>query len=492
MSSPNSNQSCGSTPPSASDFKSNLTDMLDKMGADQKCKQTASTMFDSGSSSSGSNLQSASASNKTNSSTNTNTTSDAAAVYISGPFGLGNAGANNVYTASDTKTDLNTSQQSQQLNLTKQEADAFNKGASQMSADGCGTVLLNVAKISNIKQQMNCLIKKNMTTSTIAAKASASIIIRQREFDLNRCLELAGSNERMYNRCLDTQDKLLKTMTNISGAVLKQKVALDVKSKLSLSSAAKQQVSQMQQQVAQAVAESKLTSDNKLDALPQSAKDITATDKSITDNTSTTSIDEQVNSVSISADANANVLIEYAGDLNAQGIVIDQDVFASVISEVLVNNAIDIGISAASNISDTYSKTTGTDLKSSGKDLGAIAQTNATANTNTVAASTAGVTAAATNQKAVESQAAGVAAMTNANANQLTAQGEAAALITAAAGKAAAEAAKATGDASANMIAAATSPTGLIILGVIIAILAIVGGIIAYYKMPSQKPPPSV
>ena len=42
--SPNMNQTCGSIPPKASDFQSNLTDMLDKMGADQKCKTTAGTI----------------------------------------------------------------------------------------------------------------------------------------------------------------------------------------------------------------------------------------------------------------------------------------------------------------------------------------------------------------------------------------------------------------------------------------------------------------
>lgn len=502
--SPNLNQSCGSVPPSSSGFQSTLSDMLDKMDAGQKCKQTAESMFDSGSSSSGSNMQSGSSSSSTDSSVKTGTTSNATSVYVNAPFNLGGAGANNVYTTGSTDSSLSTDQQSTQLNLTKQEAEAFNKGASKMSADGCGTVIINAAKISNIKQKMNCLIQQNMTSSTVTASANASIIIRQIPYDRENRMVV----EILNNASLDSQTKkdIIKgvlalkavqanSLIDLSGANLRQTVTLDIKNKLELSSSARTELASMQQEIANAVVESKLTSENKLDALPQSAKDISATDKTITDNCSNTTINQKVNSVKIEAAVGGSVLIETVGSFIGKNMVIDQNIMASVVSEVLVADAIQTGISAAANISDSFEKINKTDLKTVGQDLAAIAATNAAANTAAITAGSAGVTSAAQNQVAVDAGklAAGNAAMSRANNEGIAAQGEAASKIIKETGDAAAKGADAVGKASAAMTKAQQGDwSGLFMLiGAVVFILALAGAVTAYFKSKSKPSPPS-
>lgn len=406
MSNLNLNQSCGSAPPTAKDFQTSMKEMLEQIGADDKCKQSAETMFDSGSSSSGSNLQQGSASSSLQSSFDQQTTNNITNMSIEGPqilgASLGKASATNNYTANKASSNVNQQSQVNQLNLTQQQADAFSKGASKMASEGCGTTVINAVKIANIKQKMNCIVQQNMTSSTVAAKAGATIKINQKDFDLMGCMAAAGNSEAVKLACIKLNDKYTNSTLDIQGANFKQTVTLDVKNKVQLSAQAKTTLATMQKDIAMAVAESKLTSENGLSGLPQQAKDISVADKTISDSCTDTNINQKVQNVSISVDSNADVLIEFSGSLKAAGLVIDQNVMASVITEVLVNDAIEIGVTASKTIEDAYQKTTGQSLKSYGESLNNIATTNAAGNTSAIQAGSAGVTTAASNQKAVD------------------------------------------------------------------------------------------
>ena len=292
----NSNQACGSIPPNAKDFQSNMKDLLTEMGASQQCKTSADSFFDSGSSSSGSNLQSGSSSNKMNSSMDTSLDGQTTSVFVEGPkvdslvfsASTGKIDTKNTYSTSKTSTDLSTEQKTSQLNLTEQQADAFSKGAKTMASEGCGTVVLNATKISNIKQQMSCVVKKSMTSSNKNVKAGASINIRQKEFNLDQCLVRANENANLTTEdernkarkgCYQIAETQMKSYIDLTGANLRQKVALTLKDSIQLSSDSKTELSNLQKEIANNVIESKLTSDNKLDALPQSAKDIMSRDE---------------------------------------------------------------------------------------------------------------------------------------------------------------------------------------------------------------------
>jgi len=499
----NSNLACGSIPPKSNDFQSNMQDLLKEMGSSQQCKTAADTFFDSGSSTSGSNSQSGSSSNKMNSSLDTSVEGNTSNVYVNGPsaFGmsLGDAGAQNVYSASKTKSDLNTSQQTSQLNLTQQQADAFSKGASKMSSEGCGTVVLNATKISNIKQQMSCVVKKNMTESNKSAKAGASIIIRQIPFNLDACLARANENpnytenERIQARsgCFQIANTQAKSSLNISGAKLTQKVALTFKDSIKLSSDAKTSLSNMQKEIANNVIESKLTNDNKLDALPQSAKDIISRDESVSNSCSSTSIDEKIQSNKVSVDASANILIESVGSLDASNLVIDQDVMATIITDFLVNDAISSGITIADEIESKFERQIGMSLSAAAESEADKIKALAEANKGVITAGQAGVNDSAANQVAVDAEklAAANADMNKSNSGLIDSKAVADKGLVEATGKNAVDLTKAQGDAVKGIVDAnrADDNSFIIYLFTGLGFLALISLAGAYIKYRSAK-----
>ena len=310
-----------SSAPTAKDFQSTLKDILDEIGANQKCVQKANTFF-------GSSL------------------SD-------------NSESTNINLPGSNSPDT-------QLKLTPSQFTAFNNASSDMSSDGCGTLIINAAKITNIKKRMNCIIQQNMTESQISSRANATITIKQLEYD---CTPYLNMSEALNSQCLKNKEAQAQTVLNLSGAQLNQTVTLTVKNKLELSSDAEIDLADMQKEIAKTIVETKLTSDNNFTELPQSVKDIVATDTFIDENCTNKAINEKVQSASVNLDANANVVIQFIGNLNASNLNINQNVLASVVTEVLCNDAIKTALTAATNITETYERQTNISLKQVGQNL---------------------------------------------------------------------------------------------------------------------------
>jgi F0F1-type ATP synthase delta subunit len=421
-----SNKNPCETPSGAKEFQSNMADLLEKMGASQQCKQSSDTFFDSGSSSSGSNLQTGSTSNSMDSSLDTSLTGNTTNVYVNAPsaFGvsLGDAGAQNVYTTSGTKTGLSTSQGSTQLNLTEQEASAFNKGATKMSSEGCGTVVLNATKISNTKKKMSCFLKSRKYDSSVNVQIGNEIIIKQIPTPVIDCTKF--TSEAVQMRCLDQYSS--STM-NLSGATLRQKANATVKTKISLSDSDKKTLVEMQKEIANEIVEGKLTSDNKLDALPQSGKDIIIRDTTIDETVSNTSLDEKISNANIKLEGGNKIIIEYMGNFDGRNLVIDQDAVANMITEMLFTDSVEAGVSASKEIEETFKKETGMSLSATGQDLSAIADSGNKGNVDAITAGQAGVNAAAANQVSVDPEKLGAANadMNKSNSALLDSKGEA-------------------------------------------------------------------
>lgn len=430
------------TPPGASDFQSNMTDLLEKMGASQQCKTSADSFFDSGSSSSGSNLQSGSSSNKMNSSMDTSLDGQTTSVLVEGPkvdslvfsASTGKIDTTNTYSTSKTSTDLSTEQKTSQLNLTEQQAAAFSKGASKMASEGCGTVVLNATKISNTKKNMNCFLKSRKYESSVDVKIGNSIYIRPvfpPAWTPPAPVDCAKfTSEKIQEKCLEKQfsQDNLPTM-NISGARLTQKANATVKTKISLSESDKKTLVDMQKEIANNIVEGKLTSDNKLDALPPSAKDIITRDETIDNTVSNTSIEEKTNSAKISMVGENEIIIEYSGLGNFDGsnLVIDQDAVATMLTEILFTDSVEAGVSASQQIEDTFKKETGMSLSAAGESEADRIRALGEANRAAIEAGQAGVNAAAANQVAVDAGklAAGNADMNRSNADVIDSAGEA-------------------------------------------------------------------
>jgi hypothetical protein len=430
---------CDDSSSSAKEFQSNMTDLLEKMGASQQCKQKADTFFASGSSSSGSNLQSGETSNRLDSSLDTSVEGNTTNVVIDLPsagFGLVDAGGvdtQNVYTASDTKSNLSTEQKASQLNLTQQQATAFNNGASAMAAEGCGTVVLNSTRISNMKKKMNCFLKSRKYNSSVSVSNGNDIQIKQIPTPLPDCVALlkAGATDKMIERCFESVNKITEanknSKMNIKNAKFTQSASTTVKTQIELTDSDKKILVDMQKEIANNIVEGKLTSDNRLDALPQSAKDIITRDTAIEEICTTKSIDDKTSNTDIKMVGGNTIIIEYVGDLDAENLVIDQNSVATMITEILFKDSVEAGITASKEIEDSFKKETGMSLSSAGQDLAKIADSGNKGNVDAITAGQAGVNTAASNQVAVDAGklAAGIVDINKSNQGVLEEKGEA-------------------------------------------------------------------
>jgi hypothetical protein len=421
-----------------------MKDLLEKMGASQQCKQKADTFFESGSSSSGSNLQSGETSNRLDSSLDTSVTGNTTNVDVDLPSmtfvgSLGGVDTTNIYTASDTKSNLSTEQKASQLNLTQQQAAAFNKGASAMAAEGCGTVVLNATKISNTKKKMNCFLKSRKYNSSVSVSNSNQIkfepIILPPPPPPD-CLALAkaGASDKVIEKCFDSLEKIIQTQAqapkpkmNISGAKFTQRASTTVKTEIKLDESDKKMLVDMQKEIANNIVEGKLTSDNRLDALPQSAKDIITRDSTIEDICTTKSVEDKTSNTDIKMVGGNTIVIQYVGDLDAANLVIDQDSVATMITEILFKDSVEAGITASKEIEDSFKRETGMSLSSAGQDLSKIADSGNKGNVDAITAGQAGVNTAASNQVAVDAGklAAGIVDINKSNQGVLEEKGEA-------------------------------------------------------------------
>jgi hypothetical protein len=260
---------------------------------------------------------------------------------------------------------------------------------------------------------------------------------------------------------------------------LKQKVALTFKDTIKLDDNARTSLANMQKEIANSVIESKLTSDNKLDALPQSAKDILSRDESVNNSCSSTSIDEKVQSSKVSTEAGASIIIESIGSIDAKGLVIDQDVMATVITDFLANDAIESGLTIASEIEDKFERQTGMSISSERESEIEKIKALGEANKGAITAGQSGVNAAAANQVAVDAgkMLSGIAEVNKSVGEIVKDQGEAASGVTTALGDSVSGNATAAAEGNTSMVNANRADDyswiGYIFLG--LGVLALIG-----------------
>jgi hypothetical protein len=489
----NSSSQCQAGPPAFKDFQSSLSDLMDKAGASDTCKTKASEMFDSANTSSGSNLQSGKSSTSQKTYTNTSVDGTSATAYANAGWGAVDTGLTVTTTKSDTQAGGQSATSTEQLNLTQQQAEAMSKGAKEMSSEGCGTLMMNAQKLAHYKQQMNCIIQKSLKSTTVTASATANITIEQIPFDILGCMKQTESIKddkikgEVMKVCAKISEQQAKGEMVFENVQIKQKAAVQVKSKIELSEQSKQQLADIQTKMADAIVDAKLTSDNKLDALPQSVKDIKTSDTTISDSCSSTMINEKVETTKLEGIAGGNIHIKSVGNLTLKNVVFDQDVFATVISDMLSNDAISAGIEAADNISSTYRSKTGTDLSSLGSDLSKTAEVLGEANTDAIEAGQKAVNTATENQQAVDVTKLGAATAeaNKSNADVINEQGEANKAIVKQSGDNAIGLNEQQGETVAAQIDAAQSifpKELLIVVGIIAFIIIVVIGYLLYNK----------
>jgi len=259
----------------------------------------------------------------------------------------------------------------------------------KMSESGCGQIAINVSNISQKINNINCIIKNSMTEQNVVQTTSASINIETTEITDAEAEALETANISVQ-KILEAKMKYSKTElsgddivsitnaflkpynrdVNFEGGVLNQKVSGTVKTQCILSEEAETEIKQLQKQIATDVAETNVATSLGVGASDPNTRSMISSDQNIENNTINSDINEKVKKVSVTNATSGQINIKCAGYLNMKNIVIDQDVVANLISDLIVQDAIKTGMTTSVDIlSQMESKSTSENESSGLEDL---------------------------------------------------------------------------------------------------------------------------
>lgn len=230
-----------------------------------------------------------------------------------------------------------------------------------LEQSGCGAISINASNITSNINNMQCIIKKSMLESSATAVASASINIETipltdaqtktmekvvKSFEILATGKSVEDTISLYNAFM----KPFNRDIDLSDAKLSQKVTGSVKTSLSLSEESKTEIANIQKEIAKSVTESVLSSELGSSASDPNTKSIIENNETINKNTSVTDIDEKSKKITASVSASGSIDIVAGGNIDMSSIVVDQDIVANLISDVLIKDAIQTGMLASSDV----------------------------------------------------------------------------------------------------------------------------------------------
>jgi len=342
-------------PPTLKDVASTAAQLAESMGANETCKKSVDT------------------SNKTDFSS----TQGQIGGKVSMLWGASEAELKGQYVSEDKMTEIK----------------------EKMQESGCGAIAMNLSSITQKINNINCIVKSSMTEQNVVQTTNARINIETTELSEEEVEALSKAQE-LATRLLETKLKFGKTdlsaeeMMNImdsytkpydrsidlSGGKLKQTVSGTVKTTCVLSEQAETEIKNLQKQIASDVAETNVSTTLGNNASTPNTKSLISSNQDIENNTINSDIKEKISKVSVTSATKGEINIKCAGFLNMKNIVIDQDVVANLISDLLVQDAIKTGMATSVEIANSTASKSTTETEATGRDLAELQDANANAN----------------------------------------------------------------------------------------------------------------
>lgn len=462
-----SNQ-CMSLPPATPQQQaSTLAQIANSIGANATCSTMANNTATNAASSSSSGQTSASTDARTSATTVAASGSTSGVVVTLGGGGAATAGFSTGASTADSAA------ASAAASSNAAEQASYNSAGQQMSQSGCGTIAIDATNIANASNIIQCAVKNSMTSSSAVVVANAVInfnalgspdqgkIFMAQNLATNLAIALKYS-------AMDTMN-LINAYTapyanigsiNLTGAQIAMKVTGSVSTQCVISNTTQTVINAAQQQIASAVANSVMNSSQGTAALAANARSAASNNQTTANNTAGSDIQSQVQNIEAKVSSSGVININCGGYLNMANIVINQDIVASLISNLLINNAITTGMAASAETITSSQNTRSTSSSSAGLD--AVVAAGNKGNADAIGASgTAGANASTASGDAAAKAAVGTG---TAAALAAVGTGDAAAAAAVGTGKAAAEAATATGNAVANMMGGNNMIIGAVII----------------------------
>ena len=273
------------------------------------------------------------------------------------------------------------------------EQSQYNKLKQNMEQSGCGSMFVNAENIVNQTNIINCAVKKSMSSSKSSVSAGAAInieslgvdpnskagiLLLESVRDITKAIMLTdadiGPNKlKFLEGLVKNVREAIAPDVSINDSKLIMAVKCEVSTSCTLSAETKSQIAAAQKNIADSAAKALIESQNGNQAA--SSGQLTMIQKKTENltNQANNDLQETVNSLETNVSANGVINIIAKGPICLKNVTFDQNICASLITNMIVNNAIQAGLSAGG---ETMTKST-SEGQSSQKNAGADSQTTA-------------------------------------------------------------------------------------------------------------------
>lgn len=256
--------------------------------------------------------------------------------------------------------------------------------------EGCGTYINKTNNIVNQKSKIQCIIKESMTSVDSSMTNINSINIKtlpltpeeieSREKSLSQvtdsydkalglikgiltvadfkdekykketAIELSTIASKSYETATDQITRQYDRSARLVNAKLKQTITATMKTQCVLSTESKNAISDATKQITEEVTKSTLEQTLGASAQQPNVREMINNTSQNVESTSSSDIENTVKKVGAKMSSENTMEISVAGNLNMEGIVIDQDIVATLISDAIISDAMSKGVSTASDI----------------------------------------------------------------------------------------------------------------------------------------------
>jgi hypothetical protein len=256
--------------------------------------------------------------------------------------------------------------------------------------EGCGTYINKTNNIVNQKSKIQCIVKESMTSIDSSMTNINSINIKtipltpdeiqarkESLTNINDAYDNALSSIKGILTVSDFTDEKLKKETAIElstlaakskqtsteeitrqydrsarlvNAKLKQTITATMKTQCVLSTESKNVISDAAKQITEEVTKSTLEQTLGASAQQPNVREMINNTSQNVESTSSSDIENTVKKVGAKMSSENTMEISVAGNLNMDGVVIDQDIVATLISDAIISDAMSKGVMSASDI----------------------------------------------------------------------------------------------------------------------------------------------
>ena len=269
----------------------------------------------------------------------------------------------------------------------KMQAREFESQLNQ-SQEGCGTYINKTNNIINQQSKIQCIVKDSMTSIDSSMKNINTINIKttplspeevkarkENMTDISDTYKTTMENAQILASIMSTDEakkstfleamqiasksKLTSTQeitrqydrsASFLNANLKQTITATMKTQCVLTNESKNAISDATKKITEEVTKSTLEQTLGTSAQEPNVREMINNTSQNIESTSSTDIDKSIKKVGAEMSSENVMLISIAGYLNMEGIVIDQDIVATLISDAIISDAMTKGVSSAADI----------------------------------------------------------------------------------------------------------------------------------------------